>query len=275
MASAFGTNTSNYSSSDFTNSKRMLTNYNYVKNIVKDSKNKNSYCLNSANGNIVLKPVALRCNPPPIPGANSKLQIKESGNLAGSCKKLGYVRSYQLLSDITKGFYSPLCYRKSETIAGNTYDIYTDAQNICCQIKTDEKPNIDGDIQFGLYYTDFSVDQGMELILNSTINKSNVLDWKSDTGNDGKGEPLVDGEGNYIIDPEFILFSSTECCNNYVNQLNEKFIKEESQLLTDQEITHDTRTGWVYGSKANADLFKIKYNSPVYFKASKIGEGCN
>jgi hypothetical protein len=254
----------------------MLTNYNYVKNIVKDSKNKNSYCLNSANGNIVLKPVSLSCNPA-ITDTNSKLQIKESGNLAGSCKKLSYVRSYQLLSDITKGFYSPLCYRKSEIIEGKTYDIYTDAQNICCQTKTDEKPNIDGDIQFGLYYTDFSVDQGTKLLTEGKTPNvlNNALDWKSDTGNDGKGEPLVDGEGNYIIDPEFKLFSSTECCNNYVNQLNEKFIKEESQLLTDQEITHDTRTGWVYGSKANADLFKIKYNSPVYFKASKIGEGCN
>ena len=103
MASAFGTNTPNYSSSDFTNNRRMLTNYNYVKNIVRDTKNQNSYCLNSANGNVILKPVALRCNPNPLT-ENSKLQIKESGNLAGSCKKLGYVRSYQLLSDITKGF---------------------------------------------------------------------------------------------------------------------------------------------------------------------------
>ena len=104
MASAFGTNTPNYSSSDFTNNRRMLTNYNYVKKIVNDSKNKNSYCLNSANGNVVLKPVKLTCDPSPLKD-NSKLHINETGNLAGSCKKLGYVRSYELLSDITKGFY--------------------------------------------------------------------------------------------------------------------------------------------------------------------------
>ena len=188
MASAFGTNTPNYSSSDFTNNRRMLTNYNYVKNIVRDTKNQNSYCLNSANGNVVLKPVALRCNPP-IPDANSKLQIKESGNLAGSCKKLGYVRSYQLLSDITKGFYSPLCYRKPD----NGNNIYTDAQSICCDINGPEEPNIDGDMQFGLYYTEFNFTEGQNLIENIDSGNYNQLDWNTENPPDVNG--IKDGTG--------------------------------------------------------------------------------
>lgn len=245
MASAFGTNTPNYSSSDFTNNRRMLTNYNYVKNIVRDTKNQNSYCLNSANGNVILKPVSLSCN------LNKSLQINESENLAGSCKKLGYVKSYQLLSDITKGFYSPLCYRKHDGVN----NIYTDAQSICCDINGPEKPNIDGDMQFGLYYTEFSLDPGKSLIISQT-NKFNRLEWSNDNV-DG----IKDGSGKYIIDPDFLLFSAKECCNNYVKQLNTN-IKIESQF--------DNNNKWAYGSKANPDLFKINYNSPIYFKV----DGC-
>lgn len=251
MASAFGTNTPNYSSSDFTNNRRMLTNYNYVKKIVQDTQNQNSYCLNSANGNVILKPVRLKCNP-----ANIKLQIQETGNLAGSCKKLGYVRSYQLLSDITKGFYSPLCYRKPDGVN----NIYTDAQNICCDIGPEE-PNIDGDMQFGLYYTEFSLDPGQNLIENISNNAMNQLDWTTDTPSDVDG--IKDGTGQYIIDPDFLLFSTKECCNNYVQQLKNKFIQIESQFDTTKPKQ------WVYGSKANPDLFKINYNSPIYFKASE------
>ena len=169
MASAFGTNTPNYSSSDFTNNRRMLSNYKYVKKIVADQNNKKSYCLNSSNGNVILKPVLLACTP---------LKITETGDMIGSSKKLGYVNSYQLLSDITKGFYSPLCYRKSVT------PIYTDVQSICCDIASDD-PIIDGDMQFGL--------------------------------------------------------------NN-------------SEITTNEQ--------WVYGSKPNPELFKIKYNAPIYFKGS-------
>lgn len=244
MASAFGTNTPNYSSSDFTNNRRMLTNYNYVKKIVKDEKNQNSYCLNSANGNVILT----------CPG--DKLQIIEGGNLLGSCKKLSHVKSYQLLSDLTKGFYSPLCYRKSEK------HIYTDAQSICCDTEGPTQPNIDGDMQFGLYYTEFSLVTGKHLIEHITGDNFNQLKW---SGTDVKG--IEDGAGQYIIDPEFLLFSAKECCNNYVKQLNANIIKIESQL-------GDTKQ-WVYGSKANPDLFKIKYNSPIYFKACGINGTCS
>ena len=251
MASAFGTNTPNYSSSDFTNNRRMLTNYNYVKKIVQDTQNQNSYCLNSANGNVILKPVTLKCNP-----NNSKLEIQETGNLAGSCKKLGHVRSYQLLSDITKGFYSPLCYRKSNDRDEN---IYTDAQSICCDINGPEEPNIDGDMQFGLYYTEFVLGDtdGKNLVENIEGSKSNQLEW-SGTPSDVDG--IKDGTGQYIIDPDFLLFSTKECCNNYIQQLNANLIKINSQF--------DTKR-WVYGSKANPDLFKINYNSPIYFKTSE------
>ena len=261
MASAFGTNTPNYSSSDFTNNRRMLTNYNYVKKIVQDTQNQNSYCLNSANGNVILKPVRLKCNPA-ISDANSKLQIQETGNLAGSCKKLGYVRSYRLLSDITKGFYSPLCYRKPES---NNKNIYTDAQSICCDINGPEEPNIDGDMQFGLYYTEFNLTDGKNLITDISNNAMNQLDWTTDTPSDVDG--IKDGTGQYIIDPKFLLFSTEECCNNYVQQLKNKFIQIESQFDTNPKQ-------WVYGSKANPDLFKINYNSPIYFKAGKTGESC-
>ena len=255
MASAFGTNTPNYSSSDFTNNRRMLTNYNYVKKIVQDTQNQNSYCLNSANGNVILKPVTLKCNPP-FGDPNSKLQIEETGNLAGSCKKLAHVRSYQLLSDITKGFYSPLCYRKPD----NANNIYTDAQNICCDTSGPEEPNIDGDMRFGLYYTEFSLDPGQNLIKDISNNAINQLDWTTDTPSDVDG--IKDGTGQYIIDPDFLLFSTKECCNNYVQQLKNKFIQIESQFSTEKQ--------WVYGSKANPDLFKINYNSPIYFKV----DGC-
>ena len=254
MASAFGTNTPNYSSSDFTNNRRMLTNYNYVKNIVKDTNNQNSYCLNSANGNVILKPVSLTCNPNPLVD-NSKLQIQETGNLAGSCKKLSHVKSYQLLSDITKGFYSPLCYRKSNDSGNN---IYTDAQNICCDTSGPDEPNIDGDMQFGLYYTEFNLDTSQNLIKDISNNTMNQLEW-SGTPSDVDG--IKDGTGQYIIDPDFLLFSTKECCNNYIQQLNANLIKINSQF--------DTKR-WVYGSKANPDLFKINYNSPVYFKV----DGC-
>ena len=275
MASAFGTNTPNYSSSDFTNNRRMLTNYNYVKKIVNDSKNKNSYCLNSANGNVILKPVALRCNPNPLTD-NSKLHINETGNLAGSCKKLGYVRSYELLSDITKGFYSPLCYRKSQNIDGisKPKNIYTDAQSICCDINGPEEPNIDGDMQFGLYYTEFDLGKedgkGQKLVENLTDPSSpkyNQLKWNTDNPPDVNG--IKDGTGEYIIDPDFLLFSTKECCNNYVQQLNKKIINVVSQFDSDNP------NQWVYGSKANPDLFKINYNSPVYFKANGIDGSCN
>jgi len=260
MASAFGTNTPNYSSSDFTNNRRMLTNYNYVKKIVQDTQNQNSYCLNSANGNVILKPVKLTCTR----DANSKLQIQETGNLAGSCKKLSHVRSYRLLSDITKGFYSPLCYRKPD----NSNNIYTDAQNICCDTNGSEEPNIDGDMQFGLYYTEFNLTKGSEgqdLIENISNNAMNQLDWTTDTPSDVDG--IKDGTGQYIIDPKFLLFSTEECCNNYVQQLKNKFIQIESQFDTNPKQ-------WLYGSKANPDLFKINYNSPIYFKAGKTGESC-
>ena len=265
MASAFGTNTPNYSSSDVTNNRRMLTNYNYVKNIVRDTNNQNSYCLNSANGNVILKPVALRCNPNnPLTG-DSKLHINESVNLAGSCKKLGYVRSYQLLSDITKGFYSPLCYRKSEMIDNHSKNIYTDAQSICCDTSGPNEPNIDGDMQFGLYYTEFNFTEGKNLVENIESGNYNQLQWNTDTPIDVTG--IKDGSGKYIIDPNFLLFSTEECCNNYVKQLNNKYLKIKSQFS-------DNSKQWVYGSKANPDLFKINYNSPVYFKAGGIRDGC-
>jgi len=256
MASAFGTNTPNYSSSDFTNNRRMLANYNYVKNMVRDTKNKSSYCLNSANGNVVLKPVSLKCNPNPLT-VNSKLKINETEDLSGSCKKLSHVRSYQLLSDLTKGFYSPLCYRKSNDVGNN---IYTDAQSICCD-KEGPEPNIDGDMQFGLYYTEFSLTDGKNLVENIKTSKNNQLQWNSDPLSDVDG--IKDGTGQYIIDPDFLLFSTKECCNNYVKQLNANIIQIESQF-------DDKKKQWAYGSKANPDLFKIKYNSPIYFK----GDDC-
>jgi hypothetical protein len=246
MASAFGTNTPNYSSSDLTNNRRMLTNYNYVKKIVTDQNNKESYCLNSSNGNVILKPVELGCG-----DDNKKFEINETGNIRGDSKKLGFVNSYQLLSDITKGFYSPLCYRKSK---GGEY-IYTDAQSICCDTEGPSMPNIDGDMQFGLYYTEFSLDSGQRLI--KDISSNNQLKW---AGTPPDVDGIKDGLGQYIIDPEFLLFSTKECCNNYVKQLNSNYLNITSQFNNTDKL--------VYGSKANPDLFKIQYNSPIYFKGS-------
>ena len=243
MASAFGTNTPNYSSSDLTNNRRMLTNYNYVKKIVTDQNNKKSYCLNSSNGNVILKPVELNCN-------TNKLKITDTGNIRGDSKKLGFVNSYQLLSDITKGFYSPLCYRKSNKTGEY---IYTDAQSICCDTEGPSMPNIDGDMQFGLYYTEFNIESN-NLIKYLDVS-NNQLKWETD---DVKG--IKDGLGQYIIDPLFLLFSTKECCNNYVKQLNSNYLKITGQFNSTDKL--------VYGSKANPDLFKIQYNSPIYFKGS-------
>ena len=121
-------------------------------------------------------------------------------------------------------------------------------------------------MQFGLYYTEFNLGEGENLIENIVSSSFNKLDWNGETPPDVNG--IKDGTGQYIIDPEFLLFSTQECCNNYVQQLNNEYIKIKSQF----DSTNEKQ--WVYGSKANPDLFKINYNSPVYFKAGKIGEGC-
>ena len=240
MASAFGTNTPNYSSSDHTNNRRIETNYNYVKKMVKS--NSNSSCLSSGNGNIKLRPVTLTCDP---------LSINESCKKNHTDKKLSYVKNYQLYSDITKGFYSPSCYLKNKNLKNN---IITDAQYICCEpSNVDVLPNIDGDLQFGLYYQNF--DLSGSLLFDISANNINTLNF-----GDGSLEPMLDGSGNYIVDPSFVLFSDKECCNNYIQNLRNKVIDIESQF-------NDTNN-YVYKSVANTELFKIKYNAPIYFKTN-------
>jgi hypothetical protein len=226
MASAFGTNTSNYSSSDQTNNKRMLTNYNYVKKLVNPEPVKN--CLSSSNGNI---------------------KLVKSKHGEPTLYKLSNVSNYELLSDITKGYYSP----RSCSIAPP--NLYTDEQEIakCLKCKPDpdktiNQLNIDGDMEFGLYYTNFNLTDN---ILVDISGGSTYNTLKSDNS-------MVDGDGNYIIDPKFILFSDKECVNNNIKQLNNKSITVKPQY-TDPNI--DT-----YKKTTNSDLFKIKYNVPIYFK---------
>ena len=74
------------------------------------------------------------------------------------------------------------------------------------------------------------------------------MQWNTDPASDVDG--IKDGIGQYIIDPDFLLFSTKECCNNYIQQLNANIIQIESQFGTEKQ--------WVYGSKANPDLLCIQ-----------------
>ena len=126
MAYSLKKNVANLYASDKTNNDRILANYNHVKNMAK-----NNYST-SNNGNV-------------------KLALGFAG-LNKNLLKLSNVRNYNLLQDLSRGYYSTRC---------NNNNFYSDQQKIC-GINSIKDPNIDGGLESALFYSEFN--QNTDLI---------------------------------------------------------------------------------------------------------------
>ena len=175
MSSSFKSNTANLTSSDYTSITRSSSNYNYIKKRLNNDLFKNKKCINSGDGYIKVKTINLN-NP--------------------NGKKLVNSRSFDLLYDLKKGFYSPKCHRQLSKSA-SIPTVFSDSQKNCCE-KFVNEPNINSDLQFGLFYTNYNQ--------NDEFNR------------------------------ESFKFSAPEhCCNGYKKNIKHEIITVESQFDRDNK----------------------------------------